>query len=57
MNMLLAVYEIEATGTLLWPFEYQAVKKFRATWSSRQKLIIHWPKTPLAIEHQADFSK
>ncbi|ECZ7898329.1 hypothetical protein AIA06_13355 [Salmonella enterica subsp. enterica serovar Derby] len=51
-------YEIEPQELLLWPFEYQAVKKFRAAHGLTTPEIDHpLLKTPLAIEHQADFSK
>ncbi|HIC6292704.1 TPA: hypothetical protein ACW47T_004025, partial [Salmonella enterica subsp. enterica] len=51
-------YEIEPQELFLWPFEYQAVKKFRAAHGLTTPEIDHpLLKTPLAIEHQADFSK
>jgi hypothetical protein len=51
-------YEIEQQELLLWPFEYQAVKNFRAAHGLTTPEIEHpLLKTPLATEHRADFSK
>ncbi|VUS79503.1 hypothetical protein [Klebsiella spallanzanii] len=51
-------YEIERQELLLWPFEYQAVKNFRAAHGLTTPEIEHpLLKTPLATEHRADFSK
>ncbi|EGO6586743.1 hypothetical protein WKP56_000109 [Escherichia coli] len=51
-------YEIEDRELLLWPFEYQAVKNFRAEHGLSTPEIDHpLLKTPLAIDHRPDFSR
>lgn len=51
-------YEIEEDYQLLWPFEYQAVKNFRAQHGLSTPEIDHpLLKAPMAIEHRPDFSQ
>ncbi|MDR0807096.1 MAG: hypothetical protein LBN41_10210 [Enterobacteriaceae bacterium] len=51
-------YEIEAQYLLLWPFELQAVKNFRALHRLTTPEIDHpLCKTPMAIDHKPDYSK
>ncbi|AYH02956.1 hypothetical protein [Pectobacterium parmentieri] len=51
-------YEIEESHLLLWPFEYQAVKNFRAKHGLSTPEIDHpLLKTPMAIDHRPDFSQ
>ena len=51
-------HEIEQPVLLLWPFEYQAVKNFRARHGLTTPEIDHpLLKTPMAIDHRPDFSQ
>ncbi|QPK18969.1 hypothetical protein PB20LOC_016130 [Pectobacterium parmentieri] len=51
-------YEISEDYQLLWPFEYQAVKNFRAKHGLSTPEIDHpLLKTPMAIDHHPDFSQ
>ncbi|MEY1164907.1 hypothetical protein AB7116_19855, partial [Providencia manganoxydans] len=48
-------YEIDMEILLAWPFEYQAVKNFRAKHGLSTPIIDHpLLKTPMAIEHRPD---
>ncbi|EMD1719174.1 hypothetical protein ACRGNN_003858 [Providencia stuartii] len=48
-------YEIDMEILLAWPFEYQAVKNFRAKHGLTTPIIDHpLLKTPMAIEHRPD---
>ncbi|MEQ5044280.1 hypothetical protein AB7179_21715 [Providencia manganoxydans] len=48
-------YEIDMEILLAWPFEYQAVKNFRAKQGLSTPIIDHpLLKTPMAIEHRPD---
>ena len=48
-------YEIDMEILLAWPFEYQAVKNFRAKHGLTTPIIDHpLLKTPMAIEHRTD---
>ncbi|MDV5228288.1 hypothetical protein RZ760_020450 [Providencia rettgeri] len=48
-------YEIDMEILLAWPFEYQAVKNFRAKHGLTTPVIDHpLLKTPMAIEHRPD---
>ncbi|HEF8771906.1 hypothetical protein AB7179_21700 [Providencia manganoxydans] len=48
-------YEIELNLLIPWPFEYQAVKNFRAKHGLTTPVIDHpLLKTPMAIEHRPD---
>lgn len=48
-------YEIDSIILLSWPFEYQAVKNFRARHGLTTPVIDHpLLKTPMAIEHRPD---
>jgi len=50
-------YEIDDEMLLLWPFEYQAVKNFRARHSLSTPEIDHpLLKTPMAIDHRPNFA-
>lgn len=51
-------YEISEDHQLLWPFEYQAVKNFRAKHGLSTPEVEHpLLKTPMAIDHRPDFSQ
>ncbi|MFN3070382.1 hypothetical protein ACKWMY_20015 [Serratia sp. J2] len=51
-------HEIEQPVLLLWPFEYQAVKNFRARHGLTTPEIDHpLLKTPMAIDHRPDFNQ
>lgn len=51
-------HEIEQPVLLLWPFEYQAVKNFRARHGLTTPEIAHpLLKTPMAIDHRPDFNQ
>lgn len=51
-------YEIDKSEVSLWPFEYQAVKNYRRLKGLSTPDIDHpLLKTPMAIEHRADFSQ
>ncbi|AOR62481.1 hypothetical protein [Pectobacterium wasabiae] len=51
-------YEISEDYQLLWPFEYQAVKNFRAKHGLSTPEIDHpLLNTPMAIDHHPDFSQ
>ncbi|EPQ5228451.1 hypothetical protein LN149_001529 [Providencia stuartii] len=48
-------YEIDMEILLAWPFEYQAIKNFRARHGLTTPIIDHpLLKTPMAIEHRPD---
>ncbi|EPQ9013342.1 TPA: hypothetical protein ACI4HY_004085, partial [Providencia stuartii] len=48
-------YEIDMEILLAWPFEYQAVKNFRARHGLTTPIIDHTLlRTPMAIEHRPD---
>ena len=48
-------YEIDMEILLAWPFEYQAVKNFRARHDLTTPIIDHpLLKTPMAIDHRPD---
>ncbi|MDV5228285.1 hypothetical protein AB7Z54_20170 [Providencia manganoxydans] len=48
-------YEVDMEILLAWPFEYQAVKNFRAKHGLSTPIIDHpLLKTPMAIEHRPD---
>ncbi|MEX6115948.1 hypothetical protein AB6G07_21635, partial [Providencia stuartii] len=48
-------YEINMELLVSWPFEYQAVKNFRAKHGLTTPVIDHpLLKTPMAIEHRPD---
>ncbi|EPJ3766720.1 hypothetical protein NPI25_004219, partial [Providencia stuartii] len=48
-------YEIDMEILLAWPFEYQAVKNFRARHGLTTPIIDHpLLKTPMAIDHRPD---
>ncbi|HGN1943410.1 TPA: hypothetical protein ACKRW2_001765 [Providencia stuartii] len=48
-------YEIDMEILLAWPFEYQAVKNFRARYGLTTPIIDHTLlRTPMAIEHRPD---
>ena len=50
-------YEIDDEMLLLWPFEYQAVKNFRARHGLSTPEIDHpLLKTPMAIDHRPNFA-
>lgn len=48
-------YEVDMEILIAWPFEYQAVKNFRARHGLRTPMIDHpLLKTPMAIDHRPD---
>lgn len=48
-------YEVDMEILIAWPFEYQAVKNFRARHGLSTPMIDHpLLKTPMAIDHQPD---
>lgn len=48
-------YEVDMEILIAWPFEYQAVKNFRARHSLSTPIIEHpLLKTPMAIDHRPD---